>query len=69
MTPASRHVQRQDEDRRDATVMSAGAAGEFLHLGPSKTVTGTRFARLETGIYRPFRVFHSAASGLAACSP
>jgi hypothetical protein len=57
------------ECRRDATVTSAGAAGEFLHLGPSKTVTGTRFAKLETGIYRPFRVFLAAASGLAAWPP
>ena len=57
------------EDRRDATVMSAGAAGEFLHSGPSKTVTGTRVAKLYTAIYRPFRVFLAAASGLAAWSP
>ncbi len=48
---------------------TAGAAGEFLHLGSGKAVTGERFAKLDTAIYRPFRVFHSAASGLAASSP
>ena len=57
------------EDRRDATVMSAGAAGEFLHLGSGKAVTGARFAKLDTAIYRPFRVFLAAANGLAAWSP
>ena len=53
------------EGRRDATVTAAGAAGEFFHLGPGKTVTGTRFAKLDTAIYRPFRVFLAGASDLA----
>ena len=45
------------------------AAGEFLYLGPSKTVTGARFAGLDTAVYAPLRVLLAAAGALAARLP
>jgi len=45
------------------------AAGEFLYLGSSKTVTGARFARLDTAVYAPPRVLLAAAGALAARLP
>ena len=44
------------------------AAGEFLYLGPSKTVTGARFAGLDT-VYAPLRGLLAAAGALAARLP
>ena len=45
------------------------AAGEFLYLGPSETVTGACFAGSDTAVYAPLRVLLAAAGALAARLP